>query len=94
MPRHEAYNTTGPVIRKLRVQAGWTQDQLAAKLQIKGWDCTRSWLAKIEAQQVYVRDFELLYFRAVFGRSLEELFTTLSPTRAARQARTKKSAGK
>lgn len=79
MPRHEAKNTTGPVIRRLRVQAGWTQDQLAAKLQLKGWDCTRSWLGKIEAQQVYVKDFQLLYFRAVFDTSLEQLYSTLKP---------------
>lgn len=78
MPRHEAKNTIGPVIRKLRNQAGWTQDELAVRLQLKGWDCSRSWLAKIEAQQVYVKDFELLYFRAVFGLPLEELYTSLS----------------
>lgn len=79
MPRRVVKNSTGPVIRKLRNEAGWTQDELAAKLQIKGWDCTRSWLAKIEAQQVYVRDYELLYFRAVFGKPLEELYSTLTP---------------
>lgn len=78
MPRRDFKNSTGPVIRQLRNRAGWTQDELAAKLQLKGWDCTRSWLAKIEAQQVYVKDFELLYFRAVFGKSLEELYNTLS----------------
>jgi len=92
MPRHHPQNATGPVIRKLRNQAGWTQEELAAKLQLKGWDCTRSWLAKIEAQQVYVKDFELLYFRAVFGKSLEELYSALSPKALA--ARGKKSAGK
>lgn len=87
MPRHKAKNTTGPVIRKLRHQAGWTQDQLAAKLQLKGWDCTRSWLAKIEAQQVSVKDFELLYFRAIFGRNLEELYSTLSFKAALREGK-------
>ncbi len=85
MPRHEPKNTTGPVIRKLRHQAGWTQDELAVKLQLKGWDCTRSWLAKIEARQVYVKDFELLYFREIFGRSLEELYGTLSSKAALRK---------
>ena len=92
MPRRHLKNSTGPVIRKLRNQVGWTQEELAAKLQLKGWDCTRSWLAKIEAQQVYVRDFELLYFRAVFGKSLEELYTALFPK--ALTARSKKSAGR
>lgn len=92
MPRRDLKNSTGPVIRKLRNQAGWTQDELAAKLQLKGWDCTRSWLAKIEAQQVYVKDFELLYFRAVFSKSLEELYEALSPKALA--PRRRKSSGK
>lgn len=92
MPRRDAKNSTGPVIRKLRNQAGWTQDELAAKLQLKGWDCTRSWLAKIEAQQVYVKDFELLYFRAVFSKSLEELYEALSPK--ALTVRRRRSSGK
>lgn len=66
----------------MRNQQGWTQDELAAKLQVKGWDCTRSWLAKIEARQVAVKDFELLYFRAVFGNSLEDFYTTLVAPKA------------
>lgn len=82
MPRQTAKNAIGPIIRKLRNQHGWTQEELAAKLQVKGWDCTRSWLAKIEAQQVAVKDFELLYFRAVFDKTLEEFYHTLAPATA------------
>jgi transcriptional regulator with XRE-family HTH domain len=72
-------NAIGPIIRKLRNQRGWTQEELAAKLQLKGWDCTRRWLAKIEAQQVAVKDFEMLYFRTVFDKSLEEFYDSLAP---------------
>ena len=75
-------NAAGPTIRKLRNQQGWTQDQLAAKIQLLGWDCTRSWLAKIEARQVHLKDFELLYFRDVFGNDLKDFFPTLSPKKA------------
>lgn len=70
------------MIRRFRNQQGWTQEKLAAKLQIKGWDCTRSWLAKIEAQQVYVKDFELLYFAEIFSKDLGELFAVHSPRKA------------
>jgi len=66
----------------MRNWQGWTQDELAAKLQLQGWDCTRSWLAKIEARQVAVKDFELLYFRTVFGNSLEDFFSTLVAPKA------------
>jgi transcriptional regulator with XRE-family HTH domain len=82
MPQPQLKNAVGPVIRKLRNQQGWTQEELAAKLQLKGWDCTRSWLAKIEAQQVYVKDFELLYFCAVFGKHLDDLYSSLSALKA------------
>ena len=75
-------NAVGPVIRKLRNERDWTQEILAAKIQLQGWDCTRSWLAKIEAQQVCVKDFELLYFAVVFEATLEKLFTTLLPKKA------------
>src|SRR5712691_3649339 len=75
-------NAVGPAIRKFRNQRGWTQEELATKLQLKGWDCTRSWLAKVEAQLVYVKDFELLYFCAVFDRHLQEFYGTLSPSKA------------
>ena len=66
----------------MRNQRGWTQDGLAAKLQLKGWDCTWSWLAKIEARQVAVKNFELLYFRAVFGIPLEDFYGTLVAEKA------------
>lgn len=82
MPHAKSKNSVGPTIRRMRNQRGWTQEALAAKLQVLGWDCTRSWLAKIEARQVAVKDFELLYFRAVFGVSLEEFFHTLVATKA------------
>lgn len=82
MPRDTFKNAVGPTIRKMRNRQGWTQDQLAAKLQLTGWDCTRSWLAKIEARQVAVKDFELLYFRAVFGNTLEEFYSTLVAPKA------------
>ena len=77
-------NVVGPGVRKLRNDRGWTQGQLTAKLQLRGWDCTRSWLAKIEAQQVYVKDFELLYFCAAFGVDLDDLYSTLSISKVTR----------
>ncbi len=62
----------------MRVERGWTQDALAAKLQIAGWDCTRSWLAKIEAGQVYVRDYQIVFFSRVLGVELAELLPKAS----------------
>lgn len=74
-------NAVGPQIRRLRFRKEWTQAFLAERLQLAGWDCSRSLLAKIEAQQVWVSDFELLYFAKVFKVSLEALFESLDPVK-------------
>ncbi len=42
----------GSNVRILRENAGFTQDLLAAKLQLRGCDITRSAVAKIEVGQV------------------------------------------
>lgn len=34
-------NVIGPMIAKLRFQRNWTQELLAAKMQVKGLDITR-----------------------------------------------------
>ena len=77
-------------MRRLRVEKGWSQETFAAKLQVGGWDCTRSWLAKIEARQVLVRDHQLLHLSAVLGVKVEELFATLDPRRALRSTVTRR----
>ena len=41
-------NIIGPQVRRLRNQRGGSQEQLAAKLQIAGWDLSRNGVAKIE----------------------------------------------
>ena len=82
MPQREIKNAVGPTIRRLRNDRGWTQEALATKLQLEGWDCSRSWLAKIEARQVQVKDFELLYFRKLFVLKLEDLFLSMNPRKA------------
>ena len=52
----------GKKIRLLREEAGLTQEQLSAKLQVCGCDITRSALAKIEVGQrhLYPDEIKLL----------------------------------
>ncbi len=53
----------GSRIRLLREARHLTQEQLAAKLQVRGCDITRSALAKIEVGQrhLYAREIKLLH---------------------------------
>ncbi|HUJ10482.1 MAG TPA: hypothetical protein VL171_10705 [Verrucomicrobiae bacterium] len=74
-------NLVGPQIRKLRFVRGWSQNILAAKLQVLGWDIDRGGVAKIEARLVHVDDYELVYFAKVFGTELADLFPKIDPTR-------------
>jgi transcriptional regulator with XRE-family HTH domain len=74
-------NLVGPQVRKLRYMRGWSQNILAAKLQILGWDLDRVAVAKIESRLVHVDDYELLYFTKVFNVSLADLFPKLDPAR-------------
>lgn len=64
----------GRNIRAIRVRNGWTQEQLAAKLQVRGCDMTRSALAKIEVGQRHVYADEIFLLREIFQCSYEEVF--------------------
>lgn len=53
-------NIVGPVVKELRVKSGLSQPQLAAKINLLGWDVSRDILARIECQTRWVADFEIL----------------------------------
>lgn len=63
----------GQQVRRLRESGGLTQEQLAARLQVRGCDVTRSALAKIEAGQRHVYAFELRQLREALGTTYEAL---------------------
>jgi len=67
-------NVVGPQIRKMRNDRGWSQVILAAKLQVIGWDISRSGIAKIESQLVWVGDYELFFLLKIFNVGFETLF--------------------
>ena len=69
-------NLVGPQVRKFRIGKHCTQEALAAKLQVEGWDVSRESLAKLEAQFRRVPDCELLYLAKVLGVGVMELFPT------------------
>lgn len=64
----------GQNIRKLRMDRKLSQEQLAAQLQTRGCDVTRSALAKMEVGQRHIYPDELKLLRELLGVSYEELF--------------------
>lgn len=67
----------GQNIRALRMKRGFSQEQLAARLQVRGCDVTRSALAKMEAGQRHIYPDELRALRDILGVAFEELFPAL-----------------
>lgn len=70
-------NLVGPQVRRLRYQHKLLQKDLAARLQILGWDIDRGSVSKIEAQLVWVGDFELFYLAAALDVGITQLFPPL-----------------
>ena len=64
----------GQNVRRLREQRGLTQEQLAAQLQLRGCDITRSALAKIEVGQRHIYPDEVLLLKEILDIPFDALF--------------------
>src|SRR5438132_8890902 len=67
-------NNIGPQVRRRRYALGWSQSMLAVKLQIAGFDISRSGVSKIEARLSYVDDKSLIYLGEVLKVPVQEGF--------------------
>jgi transcriptional regulator with XRE-family HTH domain len=67
-------NVIGHRVRELRKSLGLTQDLLTARCQVVGMSITRSALARIEARQRTVTDFEVHLLAAALKTDLSVLF--------------------
>jgi len=68
-------NLVGPQIMALRRRLGLSQEELAAKCGVLGWDMSRGTLAKIESQVRCVSDKEILILAKALKVKLEALYT-------------------
>ena len=66
-------NIVGPQIQKLRYGLGLTQEQFAARCQLRGLDISRGTLSQIEAQLRCVIDSELLLIAKILRVSTDDL---------------------
>lgn len=64
----------GANIRKIREKQNITQDELAAKLQTKGCDITRSALAKIEVGQRHIYPDEIMIIKEILHTTFDDIF--------------------
>ena len=63
----------GRNIRKIREEAGFTQEYVATKLQIYGCDITRSAVAKIEVGQRHLYPDEIILITKILNTSYDKI---------------------
>ena len=68
------HNHIGPQVRRRRYALGWSQSMLAVKLQLAGFDISRSGVSKIEARLRFVDDKDLMFLAEVLKVPIQELF--------------------
>ncbi len=66
-------NIIGKKIKKLRKEAGYTQKQLAEKLQLEGHDFTDLTILRIEQGSRFVPDYEIVILADFFNITTDEL---------------------
>lgn len=69
----ETEKRIGANLRRLREEAGLTQEYVATKLQVLGCDITRSAVAKIEVGQRHLYPDELIFFKTILNTTYEEI---------------------
>lgn len=69
-----AANIVGKRIKQARTHQNMTQDELAAKLQLKNVIITQKVISRIEKGERFVADYELLAFSQVLNVDLYWLF--------------------
>ena len=68
----------GHNIQRLRKNAGLTQDQTVAKLQLMGLEISKSTYAKIETNRMNIRVSELVALSQIFNAQFNDFFEGLS----------------
>lgn len=68
---NEFKNISGSTVRKLRIEANLSQQDLAKELQLLGIQLTSKEISKIEHDDRLVQDFELFAFAKIFKVSAD-----------------------
>lgn len=66
-------NIIGPKIKEARIHQNLTQEELAIKMQLKNIEISQKVISRIEKQERFVADYELLAFSEILKIDLYEL---------------------
>jgi transcriptional regulator with XRE-family HTH domain len=79
MQSGKARNIVGPQVRRCRKSAGLSQDELAARCGVRGFDVSRSTISQIETGYRGVSDLEMVILGRALGVALDELVPASLP---------------
>ena len=68
------YNITGKNIKNIRKKSKITQEDLCARMQVLGYQISRSDISKLENGKRYISDFEVEGFAEVLKVSILDLY--------------------
>ena len=69
----------GDNLRRLRGEAGLSQEKLCAELQRRGCDIGRTTYAKYEAGELNIRTSVIIELKKIYKCSYDEFFADLEP---------------
>lgn len=69
-----SFNITGKNIKKIRKENKITQEDLCARMQILGYQISRSDISKLENGKRFISDFEIIGFAQSLKVSILDLF--------------------
>lgn len=71
-------NAIGELVRKLRQDRGWTQEELATRAQL-GAPPDKGWVSRIENGRVVPKIETLRYLADAFGVTVADLVSEIAP---------------
>ena len=72
-------NVVGPRVRKLRWEKNLRQQDLAAQLELAGWQLDRAGVSKVESRFIKVSDCQLLCLMSVLKVDAKALLPAIDP---------------
>lgn len=68
-------NVIGPLIKEARIRQNLTQEELAIRMQLECIEMSQKTISRIEKQERFVTDFELLIFLKVLNLDINQLIS-------------------